>query len=156
VRKPRSPWYPLDRRLDGPHCWSGNGGKEKNSQPLPRLKPPIIQHYTIWAILAPCRGWDYKLILTQIIDLFLDKASQFQTIAMFVIFDIQKILIHNFVGMFMAFVQTKFHMLSNIWNFHSWLIGSISSREFKGMSMGWPLVAWYMKLNKKPASWFHN
>jgi len=29
----KSPWYPLDRRLDGTHHWSGHsGGEEKNSQ----------------------------------------------------------------------------------------------------------------------------
>jgi hypothetical protein len=43
-------WYPLDRRLGGPQSQSGCSGEEKNSQPLPRLKPPIIQstaqHYT--------------------------------------------------------------------------------------------------------------
>jgi hypothetical protein len=36
-------WYPLDRRLGGPQSRSGRGGEEKNSQPLPRLEPPIIQ-----------------------------------------------------------------------------------------------------------------
>jgi hypothetical protein len=39
----KSPWYPLDRRLGGPQSRSGRDGKEKNSQPLPRLEPPIIQ-----------------------------------------------------------------------------------------------------------------
>jgi hypothetical protein len=39
----KSPWYPLDRRLGGPHNQSGRGGKEKNSQPLPGLEPQIIQ-----------------------------------------------------------------------------------------------------------------
>jgi hypothetical protein len=39
----KSPWYPLDRSLDGPQSQSGHGGKEKNSQPLPALEPPIIQ-----------------------------------------------------------------------------------------------------------------
>jgi hypothetical protein len=39
----KSPWYPLDRRLDGPWNWSGRAGEEKNSQPLPGLEPPIIQ-----------------------------------------------------------------------------------------------------------------
>jgi hypothetical protein len=37
------PWYPLDRRLGGLQGWSGRGGEEKNSQPLPGLEPPIIQ-----------------------------------------------------------------------------------------------------------------
>jgi hypothetical protein len=39
----KSPWYPLDRRLGGPQSRSEHGGEEKNSQPLPRLEPPIIQ-----------------------------------------------------------------------------------------------------------------
>jgi hypothetical protein len=39
----KSPWHPLDRRLGGPQNRSGRGGKEKNSQPLSRLEPPIIQ-----------------------------------------------------------------------------------------------------------------
>jgi hypothetical protein len=33
----------LDRRLGGPQSWSGCGGEEKNSQPLPGLEPLIIQ-----------------------------------------------------------------------------------------------------------------
>jgi hypothetical protein len=45
----KSPWHPLARRLGGPLSWYGHGD-EKNSQPLLRLKPPIIQpraqHYT--------------------------------------------------------------------------------------------------------------
>jgi hypothetical protein len=39
----KSPWYPLDRRLGGTQRRSGRGGEEKNSHPLPGLKPPIIQ-----------------------------------------------------------------------------------------------------------------
>jgi hypothetical protein len=39
----KSPWHPLDRRLGGPQNWTGGGGEEKNSQPLPGLEPPIIQ-----------------------------------------------------------------------------------------------------------------
>jgi hypothetical protein len=39
----KNPWYPLDRRLGGPQSQSGCGGEEKNSQPLPRLEPSIIQ-----------------------------------------------------------------------------------------------------------------
>jgi hypothetical protein len=40
----KSPWQqPLDRRLGGPQSRSGRGGEEKNSQPLPGLKPLIIQ-----------------------------------------------------------------------------------------------------------------
>jgi len=46
----KSPWYPLDRKLDGPQSWCGHGGEEKNSQPLTGPKPLIIQavaqHYT--------------------------------------------------------------------------------------------------------------
>jgi hypothetical protein len=33
------PRYPFDRL----QSWSGRGGEEKNSQPLPGLEPPIIQ-----------------------------------------------------------------------------------------------------------------
>jgi hypothetical protein len=39
----KNPWYPLDRRLGGPQSRSGLDGEEKNSQPPPRLEPPIIQ-----------------------------------------------------------------------------------------------------------------
>jgi len=39
----KSPCYPLDRRLGGPQSQSGHGGEEKYSQPLPGLKPLIIQ-----------------------------------------------------------------------------------------------------------------
>jgi hypothetical protein len=39
----KSPSYPLDRRLSGFQSRSGRGGEEKNSQPLRRLKPPIIE-----------------------------------------------------------------------------------------------------------------
>jgi hypothetical protein len=52
------PWYPLDRRLGGPHGRSGRGGEEKNSQPRPESKPrtpivqPVTQRYTDWAITA--------------------------------------------------------------------------------------------------------
>jgi hypothetical protein len=35
----KSPWYPLDRRLDGPQSRSGRGGEEKNSHPLLGMKP---------------------------------------------------------------------------------------------------------------------
>jgi len=27
----KRPWYPLDRRLDGPQSQSGHGGEKKNS-----------------------------------------------------------------------------------------------------------------------------
>jgi hypothetical protein len=39
----KSPWYPSDRRQGGPQSRSGRGDKEKNSQLLPELEPPIIQ-----------------------------------------------------------------------------------------------------------------
>jgi hypothetical protein len=39
----KSPLYPLDRRLGGPQSRSEHGGEAKNSQPLPRFEPPIIQ-----------------------------------------------------------------------------------------------------------------
>jgi hypothetical protein len=34
----KSPWYPLDRRLDGLQSHSGCGGEGKNSQPPPGIK----------------------------------------------------------------------------------------------------------------------
>jgi hypothetical protein len=39
----KSPWYPLYRRLGGLQSLSGCSGEEENSQPLPGLKPLIIQ-----------------------------------------------------------------------------------------------------------------
>jgi hypothetical protein len=44
----RGTCYPLDRRLGGLQNWSGCGGEEKNSQPLPGLEPPIIQPVYSW------------------------------------------------------------------------------------------------------------
>jgi len=32
---PKSPWYPLDRRLCGPQSRSGHSGEEENSQTPP-------------------------------------------------------------------------------------------------------------------------
>jgi hypothetical protein len=43
----KSPSYPLDRRLGGPQGRSGSGGEEKDSQSLPGLEPPTIQHIYI-------------------------------------------------------------------------------------------------------------
>jgi hypothetical protein len=42
----KSPWYSLDRRLGVSQSRSECGGKEKNSQPLPGLEPPIMQSVT--------------------------------------------------------------------------------------------------------------
>jgi hypothetical protein len=39
----KSPWYPLNRRLDGSQSRSGRSGEEKNSHPLSELEPSIIQ-----------------------------------------------------------------------------------------------------------------
>jgi hypothetical protein len=39
----KNPCYPLNRRLDEPQRRSGRDGEEKNSQPLPKLEPPIMQ-----------------------------------------------------------------------------------------------------------------
>jgi hypothetical protein len=39
----KSTRYPFHRRLGGPQNRSGRGGKEKISQPLSGLEPPIIQ-----------------------------------------------------------------------------------------------------------------
>jgi hypothetical protein len=38
------PWYPLDRNLGGPQRQSGHSVKEKNSQPLPGIKPRSSNH----------------------------------------------------------------------------------------------------------------
>jgi hypothetical protein len=35
----KSPWNPLDRRLDGSQSRSGRGAEEKNSQPPPGIEP---------------------------------------------------------------------------------------------------------------------
>jgi hypothetical protein len=42
----KSPWYPLNRRLDEPQSHSGCSGEGKNFQPLLELNPrtPIIEH----------------------------------------------------------------------------------------------------------------
>jgi hypothetical protein len=40
----KSPWYPLDRRLDEPQSRSGRGGEEKNSQPPPQIEPYNPDH----------------------------------------------------------------------------------------------------------------
>jgi hypothetical protein len=37
----KNPWYPLDMRLCGLQSLSGNSGEEKDTQPLPGLKPPV-------------------------------------------------------------------------------------------------------------------
>jgi len=34
------PQYPFDRRLERSQSQCGHGGEEKNSQPLPGMKPP--------------------------------------------------------------------------------------------------------------------
>jgi hypothetical protein len=46
----------VDRRLGGPQSLSGNGSKEKNFQPPPRISNPripivqsVAQRYTDWA-----------------------------------------------------------------------------------------------------------
>jgi hypothetical protein len=39
----KSPWYTLDRRVGEPQSRSGVCGEEKNSQPLSRFEPQIIQ-----------------------------------------------------------------------------------------------------------------
>jgi hypothetical protein len=62
----KSSWYPSDRRLGGPQSQSGHGGEEKNSQPLPRLEPliiqPVTQCYTTsgWNL---CCSWNVYVIM---------------------------------------------------------------------------------------------
>jgi hypothetical protein len=55
----KTTWYLLDRRLGGPQNQSGHSSEEKNSQPLLRLKPPIVQsvaqHYTTELSQLPLR-----------------------------------------------------------------------------------------------------
>jgi hypothetical protein len=51
----KSPRYPLDRRLGGPQSRFGSGGEKKNSQPLSKIGPtiiqPVAQRYT--TVLTP-------------------------------------------------------------------------------------------------------
>jgi hypothetical protein len=35
----KTPWYPLDRRLGGPHSRSRRGDDEENSEPPPGIEP---------------------------------------------------------------------------------------------------------------------
>jgi hypothetical protein len=49
--KGKSPLYLLDRRLGRPQSQSGCGGEDESSQPLPGLKPLIIQFYSICILL---------------------------------------------------------------------------------------------------------
>jgi hypothetical protein len=53
----KSPWYPLDRRLSRPQSRSGLGDEEKTSQPLPGIKPPIIQ-----PVVQRCTTELYRLL----------------------------------------------------------------------------------------------
>jgi hypothetical protein len=48
----KSPLYPMDRRLGRPKSQSGCSGEEKNSQPLPGLKPWIIQPISSTRLLS--------------------------------------------------------------------------------------------------------
>jgi hypothetical protein len=46
-----SPWYPLDRRLDGPRCRCGRYGEEKNVAPAGNQTVavwPVARCYTDW------------------------------------------------------------------------------------------------------------
>jgi len=51
----KTPWYPLDRRLDGPQSCSGHSGKEKNSQPPPHLLKIQIIIASHLMLFNPCR-----------------------------------------------------------------------------------------------------
>jgi hypothetical protein len=60
----------LDRRRCGPQSRSGYGGEEKNTQPLPRLKPPIIQpvaQFYITEVTQFLQDVDGKIILEWIL-----------------------------------------------------------------------------------------
>jgi hypothetical protein len=61
----KSSQYPLDRRLDGPQSQSGHGGEEKNSQPLPGLKPSFIQPVTLCYTIA--LSWLIRIFLTNLL-----------------------------------------------------------------------------------------
>jgi hypothetical protein len=72
--------YPLDRRLGGPQSWSGCGGEEKNTQPLPGLEPPIIQpvaqrYTTELSRLSVHRNEKYILLRTKF--LYMRKITKF-------------------------------------------------------------------------------
>jgi hypothetical protein len=48
----KSPWYPLDRRLGGPHSRSGRYGEDKSLASAGNRPPaglPVARRYTDWA-----------------------------------------------------------------------------------------------------------
>jgi len=51
----KEPQYPLNRRLDGAHSWSGHFGDEKNLLPLLGFKPQIVQptSYSLYQQACP-------------------------------------------------------------------------------------------------------
>jgi hypothetical protein len=55
----KSPWYPLDRRLDGPQSQSGHSVEDNIFSPCQESNPnhlivqPIVSHYTVWTNPAP-------------------------------------------------------------------------------------------------------
>jgi hypothetical protein len=69
----KSPWYPRDRRLGGPHCHSGRGGIEKIPNPYRESNPrtpivqPVAQHYTDWAITAPVTDINNSYFMSRIV-----------------------------------------------------------------------------------------
>jgi hypothetical protein len=53
LAKGKSPWYPLDRRLDGPKCRPGRSGEEKIILLCPcQESNPARSHYSLVTILT--------------------------------------------------------------------------------------------------------
>jgi hypothetical protein len=71
----KSPRYPLDRRLRGPHSRSDHGVEEKNSQPPPGFEPrsPSLITYiveeTIELHILLCRE-SYNMFLCIYLDIY--------------------------------------------------------------------------------------
>jgi hypothetical protein len=66
----KSPWYPLDRRLDGSQSRSGCGGEEKNSEPPAgnrTLEPRSSSPYPS----ERCTDWAITFLGTNILPLFI-------------------------------------------------------------------------------------
>jgi hypothetical protein len=57
----KNPWYPLDRRLDGPQSWSGRGGEEKILKPCCEWNPGCPNRSLV-AISTEPSCWVNKVI----------------------------------------------------------------------------------------------
>jgi hypothetical protein len=49
----KSPWYTLNRRLGGPHSWSGFLGYKKNLLPMPGIKLQFLVCPTRSLVIIP-------------------------------------------------------------------------------------------------------